>query len=373
LRRLARPALPLGRSSDGFAVSCRRLSKSFDETIAVDAIDLEVADGEFLSLLGPSGCGKTTTLRMIAGLEAPTAGQVVVAGRDVTSTPPHKRPTNLVFQQGALFGHLSVFENVAFGLKAERMPRAEIRKRVTAMLAAVDLVGLEDRKPAQLSGGQAQRVAIARALVKEPAVLLLDEPLSALDLKLQIRMRAEIKRLHERLGTTFVCVTHNQAEALELSDRIAVMNQGRIEQIGSGPELYRQPRTRFVASFLGETNFLPGIVESTSGSSIVVAAGMRFSVPGDGHRNGARVLVSLRPETISLCEDIGQNPADSPPAIVTACRYLGSTVRYDVALADGTGILAEMPATGDLYRSGDKVRMEWMPSAAVLVPEDGAD
>jgi spermidine/putrescine transport system ATP-binding protein len=373
LRWPARPARPLGPSSDGCAVSCRRLSKSFGATVAVDAVDLDVADGEFLSLLGPSGCGKTTTLRMIAGLETPTAGQVVVAGRDVTSAPPHKRPTNLVFQQGALFGHLSVAENVAFGLKAERLPRAEIRRRVTAMLAAVDLVGLEDRKPAQLSGGQAQRVAIARALVKEPAVLLLDEPLSALDLKLQIRMRAEIKRLHERLGTTFVCVTHNQGEALELSDRIAVMNHGRIEQIGSGPELYRQPRTRFVASFLGETNFLPGVVDAAGTSNIVVAAGMRFTVCGNGHRSGDRVLVSLRPEAVSLRGDPGQSSGDSPPAIVTACRYLGSTVRYDVVLADGTQVMAEMAATGDLYRPGDKVRMEWLPSAAVLVPEDGAD
>jgi spermidine/putrescine transport system ATP-binding protein len=354
------------------SVSCRQLSKHFGGATAVDAIDLDIAAGEFVSLLGPSGCGKTTTLRMIAGLEAPSAGQVFVAGRDVTALPPHKRPTNLVFQQGALFGHLSVFENVAFGMRAERVPRAEIRRRVMHMLAIVDLQGLDDRKPAQLSGGQAQRVAIARALVKEPAVLLLDEPLSALDLKLQIRMRDEIKRLHQRLGTTFVCVTHNQGEALELSDRIAVLRRGRIEQIGTGPELYQRPRTRFVASFLGETNFLPGVVREVHGErGVVDAAGATFHVTSgdDRLRAGDRALVSLRPEVVSLLA-AGEPGADALPARVTACRYLGSVVRYTVVLADGTELMAELPAVGELHRPGDQVRAGWAADAAVLVPDE---
>lgn len=357
-------------------VSCLRLSKRFGGTTAVDAIDLDVAEGEFVSLLGPSGCGKTTTLRMIAGLETPSEGQVIVAGRDVTAVPPHKRPTNLVFQQGALFGHLSVFENVAFGLRAERVPRAEIQRRVAEMLAVVDLQGLDDRKPAQLSGGQAQRVAIARALVKEPAVLLLDEPLSALDLKLQIRMRAEIKRLHQRLGTTFVCVTHNQAEALELSDRIAVMRHGQIEQIGTGPDLYQRPRTRFVASFLGETNFLPGTVHAIANDRCVVqAAGTKLEVTdgGNGLRVGDRALVSLRPEAVSLRPQAEPETAEQPDglaATVTACRYLGSVVRYDVVLADGTELMAEVPATSEMHRPGDRVRAGWAPGAAVLVPDE---
>jgi ABC-type Fe3+/spermidine/putrescine transport system ATPase subunit len=359
------------------AVSCRRLSKRFGGATAVDAIDLDIAAGEFVSLLGPSGCGKTTTLRMIAGLEAPSQGQVFVAGRDVTAVPPHKRPTNLVFQQGALFGHLSVFENVAFGLRAARVPRDEIRRRVAEMLTVVDLEGLDDRKPAQLSGGQAQRVAIARALVNEPAVLLLDEPLSALDLKLQIRMRGELKRLHERLGTTFVCVTHNQAEALELSDRIAVLRHGRIEQLGTGPELYRRPRTRFVASFLGETNFLPGTVRAVDGERCVVdAAGGKFDVTAGqgGLRPGDRALVSLRPEAVSLRAAGAPSRAEgagSLSATVTACRYLGSVLRYDVVLADGTELMAEVPATGDMHRPGDQVQAEWAAEAAVLVPDEG--
>jgi ABC-type Fe3+/spermidine/putrescine transport system ATPase subunit len=358
------------------AVSCRRLSKRFAGTTAVDAIDLDVAEGEFFSLLGPSGCGKTTTLRMVAGLEIPSDGQVFVAGRDVTALPPHKRPTNMVFQQGALFGHLSVFENVAFGLRAQRVPRGEIRRRVTEMLEVVDLQGLVDRKPAQLSGGQAQRVAIARALVKEPAVLLLDEPLSALDLKLQIRMRTEIKRLHQRLGTTFVCVTHNQAEALELSDRIAVLRHGRIEQIGTGPELYRRPRSRFVASFLGETNFLPGTVRAADGERCVVdAAGAKFDVTlGDrGLRAGDKALVSLRPEVVSLRAPEAPGAgggAGGLAATVTACRYLGSVVRYDVVLADGTELMAELPATGEMHRPGDQVLAQWAAESAVLVPHE---
>jgi len=242
------------------------------------------------------------------------------------------------------------------------------------------LRGLEDRKPAQLSGGQAQRVAIARALVKEPAVLLLDEPLSALDLKLQIRMRAEIRRLHQRLGTTFVCVTHNQTEALELSDRIAVMRNGRIEQIGSGPDLYQRPRTRFVASFLGETNFLPGTVVAVDADRCTVAAaGAKFEVasaPG-GLRAGDRALVSLRPEAVSLrlAAPAGTAPGpaghlDGLAGTVTGCRYLGSTVRYDVALADGTELMAEQPATAGMHRPGERVRAEWAAGSAVLVPDD---
>ena len=239
--------------------------KKFGETVAVDHIDLEVEDGEFFSLLGPSGCGKTTTLRMIGGFEEPTSGLIELQGQDVTWLPPYRRNVNTVFQNYALFPHLTIFENVAFGLRRKGAKDSEVKRRVKDMLALVELPGFEARKPTQISGGQAQRVALARALINKPAVLLLDEPLGALDLKLRKQMQVELKRIQQEVGITFIYVTHDQEEAMTMSDRIAVMNRGRYEQLGEPEVLYERPTTRFVAGFLGVSN-LPGADDGADGS-----------------------------------------------------------------------------------------------------------
>ena len=240
--------------------------KSFGDFVAVDHIDLGVHDGEFFSLLGPSGCGKTTTLRMIGGFEQPTSGVIELAGQDVTWLPPYQRNVNTVFQNYALFPHLTIYDNVAFGLRRKKVADGEVKRRVTEMLELVELPGYEARKPSQISGGQAQRVALARALVNKPSVLLLDEPLGALDLKLRKQMQVELKRIQQEVGITFIYVTHDQEEAMTMSDRIAVMNRGRYEQLGDPEVLYERPRTRFVAGFLGVSNLLSGSRDGTDGS-----------------------------------------------------------------------------------------------------------
>ncbi len=246
-----------------YDVELREVSKHFGSIVAVDQVSLQIRRGEFFSLLGPSGCGKTTTLRMIGGLEYPTAGDVVLRGQVVTDVPPYRRATNMVFQHLALFPHLTVFENIAFGMRLKRVAPDLIARKVDEVLQLVDLPGYGSREIHQLSGGQKQRVAIARALVNEPAVLLLDEPLGALDLKLRLQMQAELKALQQRVGTTFIYVTHDQGEALTMSDRIAVMNLGRVEQVATSQEIYARPQTRFVAAFIGEANFLEGRVTAT--------------------------------------------------------------------------------------------------------------
>ena len=255
--------------------------KKFGDAVAVDHINLEVRDGEFFSLLGPSGCGKTTTLRMIGGFEQPTSGLIELQGQDVTWLPPFKRNVNTVFQNYALFPHLTIFENVAFGLRRERVKDAEVKSRVTDMLKLVELPGFESRKPTQISGGQAQRVALARALINRPAVLLLDEPLGALDLKLRKQMQVELKRIQQEVGITFIYVTHDQEEAMTMSDRIAVMNRGRYEQLGDPEGLYERPTTRFVAGFLGVSNLLPA------------------TIAGDGRRLRHRPARRRRPRSAS--------------------------------------------------------------------------
>ena len=254
--------------SDGasVAIALERVTKRFGKTAAVDDVSLSIGDGEFFSLLGPSGCGKTTTLRMIAGFEQPDEGRIVLQGQDVTTVPPNRRPLNMVFQHYALFPHMSVYDNVAFGLKVSGVPRAEHRDRIVR-LQVVELEGMEKRRIRQLSGGQQQRVALARALVKEPAALLLDEPLGALDVKLRKQMQRELKRIQAELGTTFVYVTHDQEEALAMSDRIAVMNGGRVEQLGSPREIYERPESPFVADFIGSLNALDLARTSSSGAS----------------------------------------------------------------------------------------------------------
>ncbi len=272
---------PRGVRTNVAAVDVRLVDvvKRFGDVVAVDHIDLEVQDGEFFSLLGPSGCGKTTTLRMIGGFEEPSSGLIELQGEDVTWLPPYKRNVNTVFQSYALFPHLTIFENVAFGLRRRQVKDAEVKRRVTEMLDLVELPGYERRKPGQISGGQAQRVALARALINRPAVLLLDEPLGALDLKLRRQMQVELKRIQQEVGITFIYVTHDQEEAMTMSDRIAVMNKGRYEQLGDPESLYERPATRFVAGFLGISNLLPGTVEGTEATYATVRLDRRRARP----------------------------------------------------------------------------------------------
>src|SRR5256886_2660648 len=289
-------------AADGsIAIALEGVSKGFGETRAVRDVTVAIGEGEFFSLLGPSGCGKTTTLRMIAGFEVPDEGGIVLQGQDVTSVAANRRKVNMVFQQYALFPHMSIYDNVAFGLKLKRVPRGEHSERVHEMLRVVELEGLERRRTRQLSGGQQQRVALARALVNRPAALLLDEPLGALDVKLRKQMQFELKRIQAELGTTFVYVTHDQEEALAMSDRIAVMNDGRVEQVGTPREIYEHPHTAFVADFIGSLNALDFRVDELVGENAVMRVGEaeRIVVPiGGSHPPGATLRVAGRPEPV---------------------------------------------------------------------------
>jgi ABC-type Fe3+/spermidine/putrescine transport system ATPase subunit len=306
----------------------RELTKNFGAFTALDGISLTVERGEFLTLLGASGSGKTTTLRLIAGFEAPTTGAILIDGVDAAHLPPYQRPVNTVFQQYALFPHMSVWDNVGYGLRMKRVAPAAIKERVGRALAMVRLHDLGTRAPRQLSGGQQQRVALARALVNEPQVLLLDEPLGALDLKLRRQMQGELTALNRQLGITFIYVTHDQEEALTMSDRIALMRGGRIEQIGPPRELYDRPRSRYVADFIGETNLIPA---------------------------GDAAWLSVRPESVRF-------GADGRDGVVTAVIYAGAVVKTHVRLADGTDIVSNTPAA-----VGDRVRVSWPADQAVTV------
>jgi len=294
-------------------IALEGVSKRFGKTAAVSDVSLTIDEGEFFSLLGPSGCGKTTTLRMIAGFVAPDEGRIVLQDHDVTAVPPNKRPLNMVFQQYALFPHMSVYDNVAFGLKVKRVPRGEHGDRIRDILRVVALEGLERRRPQQLSGGQQQRVALARALVNRPAALLLDEPLGALDVKLRRQMQFELKRIQRELGTTFVYVTHDQEEALAMSDRIAVMNAGRVDQIGGPREIYELPQTPFVADFIGSLNAFDLTVEELVGGFAVArpGAGERVVVPIEtGVTVGDSLRVAVRPERVEIAPAGDDVPAD---------------------------------------------------------------
>jgi len=347
------------------------LEKRFREVRAVDGVSLEIHTGEFFSLLGPSGCGKTTTLRMIGGFELPTGGRILLRGRDVTDAPPDKRPVNMVFQNYALFPHLDVGDNVAFGLKRRSVSKPDIARRVGAALELVNLTGYERRKPNQLSGGQQQRVALARALVNEPDVLLLDEPLGALDLKLRRRLQLELKRIQAEVGITFVYVTHDQEEALTMSDRIAVMHAGRVEQLGTPEELYERPRTRFVADFIGTTNLLSGSVEAAAGSEPAVvrlATGDRCAVADESLRVGDPVELSVRPESVELraADGAGHRPI-SIIATVEQVAYLGGNVQYIVRAGSGLSITALAPKTGERLPVGGTVDVSWPPTEALVL------
>ena len=352
------------------------VTKSFGDFNAVDHIDLEVQDGEFFSLLGPSGCGKTTTLRMIGGFEQPTSGLIELQGEDVTWLPPYQRNVNTVFQNYALFPHLSIFENVAFGLRRRRVADATIRQRVTEMLELVELPGFEKRKPNQISGGQAQRVALARALINRPAVLLLDEPLGALDLKLRKQMQVELKRIQQEVGITFIYVTHDQEEAMTMSDRIAVMHKGRYEQLGQPEELYERPRTRFVASFLGICNLLQVDPDGSADGYAVVRLADRtpLRVPRALVPGANRLEIGVRPEKIRLFERVEDAPAGSNlvEGVVRDASYLGVSTQYIAELRGGEKVTVyeqnvSHTAHDSLYRQGETVQLGWSPDHTFVV------
>jgi len=351
--------------------------KQFGDVAAVDHISLEVQDGEFFSLLGPSGCGKTTTLRMIGGFEEPTSGLIELQGQDVTWLPPYKRNVNTVFQNYALFPHLTIFENVAFGLRRKKVKSAEVKTRVTEMLKLVELPGFERRKPNQISGGQAQRVALARALINRPAVLLLDEPLGALDLKLRKQMQVELKRIQQEVGITFIYVTHDQEEAMTMSDRIAVMNRGRYEQLGDPESLYERPTTRFVAGFLGVSNLLPGTITGGADSYAVVRLDddTTVRVPKALTNGAASVDVGVRPEKIRLLAEGATAPDGATnllSGVVTDASYVGVSTQYIIETRAGKRLTVyeqnvERTSHSSLHRTGDDVRLAWSPDHSFVV------
>jgi spermidine/putrescine transport system ATP-binding protein len=353
--------------------------KKFGEAIAVDHINLEVDDGEFFSLLGPSGCGKTTTLRMIGGFEQPTSGLIELQGQDVTWLPPYKRNVNTVFQNYALFPHLTIFENVAFGLRRKGAKDTEVKGRVKEMLALVELPGFETRKPTQISGGQAQRVALARALINKPAVLLLDEPLGALDLKLRKQMQVELKRIQQEVGITFIYVTHDQEEAMTMSDRIAVMNKGKYEQLGEPEALYERPTTRFVAGFLGISNLLPGAVEGNDGtySAVRLADDTRIRAPRSIVGDVANVNVGVRPEKIRMHDVASEVPTghNHMSGVVRDASYLGVSTQYLVEARGGATIMVyeqnvERATKSELWTTGEEVQLTWSPDHTFVVRAD---
>jgi len=365
------------------SVELRSVTKRFDQLAAVDDLDLQLAQGEFFTLLGPSGCGKTTTLRMIAGFERPTSGEVRIDGEDVAQLPPHKRPTNTVFQSYALFPHLSVEANVAFGLKRKKVSKDEIAERVKAELERVGLAAEANRRPSQLSGGMQQRVALARALVNLPKVLLLDEPLGALDLKLRKELQVELKRIQRDVGITFVYVTHDQEEALTMSDRIAVMNRGRVEQVATPEEVYNRPATTFVAGFIGVSNLMPATV--TGSQEVKLDEGTTIATPTGGFSPGDRCHAVVRPEKLRVETSGNGNGAsgansasrgDLPrvEGVVTSSLYLGTATQIAVDLGEGVRMTVLVPNADEAERQqlpggGARVALSWEPEHMHLVRE----
>ena len=392
------------------SLELKEIKKSFTEGEAVlDNISLEISKGEFITLLGSSGCGKTTTLRIIAGLEQPDAGSVWLDGREVTGLEPNQRDVNTVFQNYALFPHMNVAENIGYGLKLKKVPKSEIRKKVSQMLELVQLEGYEKRKPSELSGGQKQRVAIARALVNNPKVLLLDEPLGALDLQLRRAMQIELKHLQKKLGITFIYITHDQEEAINMSDRIAVMRDGRIEQIGTPDEIYNHPKTSYVATFVGNANILHGVAESIQGENAIVKIGndkvivkletSQQDTKDTGAKHhltaGENVTLAVRSENILLQEaaaigDTGTDNGDTVDisvaggisdihdtnsisglqATVTEKNFAGGQLRVTLKLSDGTQLIASRYGIDASVAEGQTVRCSFLPADAVLVDRE---
>lgn len=392
------------------SLELKEIKKSFTEGEAVlDNISLEISKGEFITLLGSSGCGKTTTLRIIAGLEQPDAGSVWLDGREVTGLEPNQRDVNTVFQNYALFPHMNVAENIGYGLKLKKVPKSEIRKKVSRMLELVQLEGYEKRKPSELSGGQKQRVAIARALVNNPKVLLLDEPLGALDLQLRRAMQIELKHLQKKLGITFIYITHDQEEAINMSDRIAVMRDGRIEQIGTPDEIYNHPKTSYVATFVGNANILHGVAESIQGQNAIVKIGndkviVKLKTSQQDTKDigakqhltaGENVTLAVRSENILLQEaaaigDTGTDNGDTVDisvaggisdihdtnsisglqATVTEKNFAGGQLRVTLKLSDGTQLIASRYGIDASVAEGQTVRCSFLPTDAVLVDRE---
>ena len=357
------------------AIELEGVSKHFGKAAAVHDVSLAIGEGEFFSLLGPSGCGKTTTLRMIAGFEVPDEGRILLQGRDGTAVAANRRPVNMVFQQYALFPHMSIYDNIAFGLKVKRVPRGEHAERIQAMLRVVELEGLERRRPRQLSGGQQQRVALARALVNRPAALLLDEPLGALDVKLRKQMQLELKRIQHELGTTFVYVTHDQDEALAMSDRIAVMNRGRVEQIGAPREIYEHPATAFVADFIGSLNALDFRVDELVGGFGLMRLdeGQRIVVPvASGTHPGDALRVAVRPERVQIGPVGGTAPADGSvlEGTIAEVVYLGMYTQFHVDTAAGR-IVCHRLADESLapLEPQSRVLLSWAPEHSSVLAD----
>lgn len=360
------------------AVELEHVTKRFGDFIAVDNASLQIRDGEFFSLLGPSGCGKTTILRMIAGFDRPSQGQIYLEGQPVDSLPPFQRNVNTVFQNYALFPHLTIAENIAFGLEMKKLDRAEIAKRVTQGLALVRLANIGQRKPRQLSGGQQQRIALARALINQPAVLLLDEPLSALDLKLRKAMQLELKQLQQQVGITFIFVTHDQEEAMSMSDRIGVMDQGRILQVGTPTEIYEQPASRFVADFIGEANIWPCQVTGRNNGWAMVKVGETLEMEAKCSpevRVGQAGSLMIRPEKIKI--EPG-NPTQAGqqvtfPGVINEAIYTGTATRFEVRLKEGLVIRVHHQNISTTHPvaqvgRGETVYLSWQTSAARVLP-----
>ncbi len=370
----SRPVLVPDRSGDAMTepvIQLAHVRKHFGDFVAVEHADFGIEQGEFFAMLGPSGCGKTTTLKMIAGFEQPTSGKILLNGADVSRVPPYKRNVNTVFQQYALFPHMSVIENVRFGPKSKKLSKSDYESSVLQMLEVVKLTDFAERKPSQLSGGQQQRVALARALVNFPSALLLDEPLAALDLKLREAMQFELKRIQREVGITFVFVTHDQGEALTMSDRIAVMSEGRVEQIGTPQEIYNSPATLFVAGFIGSANLLPGEVVGTDGDDTVVelVAGPTVRARTDIERAiGTPVSVMLRPERLTAAAE-PRDDGRSFEATLADVVFQGATARIVGRLNDDTEVIASVVTGTDLpfLLPGNTVHLTWEPGSAFLL------
>ncbi|MBQ1311340.1 MAG: ABC transporter ATP-binding protein [Blautia sp.] len=352
------------------SLELRNVTKRFEKELVLDGISLQVEKGEFLTLLGSSGCGKTTTLRIIAGLETPDQGQVLLNGEDVTALPPEKRAVNTIFQSYALFPHMTVEENVGYALKLRRVPRQEIRKRTSEMLDLVRLSGFEKRKPEKLSGGQKQRVAIARALIGNPGVLLLDEPLGALDLQLRRTMQRELKRLQQYLGVTFIYVTHDQEEAINMSDRIAVMHRGRLEQIGTPDEIYNHPRTSYAARFVGNANLFTGMVESISeeGAWVSVSGGrVLLGCPaGTSLQKGEKATFAVRSENVQVLVQDQEGCA----AVVKEKSFLAGQLRLILSMPDGRELAASRFGIDSDFEPGQKVKWTFPARQGVLLDRE---